>query len=364
MATALLGLGSNLGDRAAALDRAVELLRAQPLVSLSAVSSYRISKPAGGPAGQDEFLNAAALLETSLSPEELLARLLAIEDEIGRIRTDRWGPRVIDLDLLLYDRVEMKTPTLELPHPRMCYRRFVLEPAAEIAPDMVWPVNGWSIAKLTANLNVSPQYLSLVDPILVAGCDKILAAVERQKQIRALYKPDILHAMPQIHHLGSSKKVEDWLSEFFLEEVRRASSDAVAAAEMSGSSWIVGGRWLNDFIELTPLPLLDSAHKKETLRAEARKLAEKTPVPRLLVVIGVDFWKFQFGANAEATQSRWKSGSSSSTDIQVLLESWEEYWSRVRKLIRNPVSPPSYWLPEDDHSKVAHEVLAAMQAME
>src|SRR5262245_61388036 len=104
MGTALIGLGSNLGDRAAALGKAIDLLRSDSEIRLEAVSGIRTSKPAGGPAGQDEFLNAAAKVETSLSPEALLTRLLSIEDQIGRVRTERWGPRVIDLDLLLYDR--------------------------------------------------------------------------------------------------------------------------------------------------------------------------------------------------------------------------------------------------------------------
>ena len=161
MTTALIGLGSNLGDRAAALEKAIELLREEPQIRVEAVSRFRPSKPAGGPEGQGEFLNAAARLDTSLSPEELLARLLAIEDQVGRVREKRWGPRVIDLDLLLCDRVELKTPTLELPHPRMCYRRFVLEPAAEIAGEMVWPVNGWNVEKLLKHLNTTPNYIAL-----------------------------------------------------------------------------------------------------------------------------------------------------------------------------------------------------------
>lgn len=161
MATALIGLGSNLGDRAAALERSLELLKEEPRIRVEAVSSFRPSKPAGGPEGQGEFINAAARLETSLAPEVLLAKVLAIEDQVGRVREKRWGPRVIDLDLLLYDRLECRTPTLELPHPRMCYRRFVLEPAAEIAGEMVWPVNGWSVAKLARNLDTSAKYIAL-----------------------------------------------------------------------------------------------------------------------------------------------------------------------------------------------------------
>jgi 2-amino-4-hydroxy-6-hydroxymethyldihydropteridine diphosphokinase len=365
MGTALIGLGSNLGDRSAALGNAVELLQGDPLIRVEAISSFRPSKPVGGPEGQREFLNAAVRLETSLSPEELLAKLQAIENQIGRVRVERWGPRTIDLDLLLYDQVELKSPSLELPHPRMCYRRFVLEPAAEIAAEMVWPVNGWSVRKLIGNLDDSPKFLSLVDPILVAGCDKILAAIERQGRIRALHKPNMLHALPQIHDLPPDTQVDDWLSEFFLEEVRRASHDFAAAAGIPQSPWMVGGCWLKEFIELSPIPWLNnSPHRKEKLRAAARKFTETAPNPRLLIVLVVDFWQFQFGANAESVHSAWTSGTSSSQGIATLLESWEEYWSRVRKLIRDPASPPSYWLPEGDHNAIASEVLAAMQAME
>lgn len=194
MATALLGLGSNLGDRAAALERSIKLLKEDPLIRVESVSSFRPSKPAGGPEGQGEFLNAAVKLETSLSPEELLAKLLAIENQIGRVREERWGPRVIDLDLLLYDQVEAKTPTLELPHPRMCYRRFVLEPAAEIAGEMVWPVNGWSVEKLRDNLDASAKYIAF-------GCaredfERIISPISNATSCRVIWETSLLRAGP------------------------------------------------------------------------------------------------------------------------------------------------------------------------
>ena len=96
-------------------------------------------RPIGGPAGQEPFLNAAALLETSLPPAELLARLQRIELHLGRTRETRWAARTLDLDLLLYDNLVLNTPYLTLPHPRMAFRRFVLEPAAEVAPEMAHP---------------------------------------------------------------------------------------------------------------------------------------------------------------------------------------------------------------------------------
>jgi 2-amino-4-hydroxy-6-hydroxymethyldihydropteridine diphosphokinase len=123
-----------------------------PQTSLLTPSSFRETKPAGGPQ-QAVYLNAAATLETTLSPQQLLAQLQRIENELGRVRNERWGPRTIDLDLLLYDQLELETPELMLPHPRMSFRRFVLEPAAEVAAEMVYPVNGWTILQLLQHLN-------------------------------------------------------------------------------------------------------------------------------------------------------------------------------------------------------------------
>jgi len=165
MAHCLIGLGSNLGDRSANLGAARGQLSGLPQSSLTAFSSLHESKAAGGPATQASYLNAAALIETSLPPLQLLHELQAIENRLGRIRTERWGPRTIDLDLLLYDQEELESPELTLPHPRMSFRRFVLEPAAEIAKEMVYPINGWTIEKLLKHINHPYRFLALaVDP--------------------------------------------------------------------------------------------------------------------------------------------------------------------------------------------------------
>jgi pantoate--beta-alanine ligase len=116
-------------------------------------SSLRETTPIGGPAGQPSFLNGAILVETSLSPHNLLARLMDVEQGLGRKRTEHWGPRTVDLDLLLYDDVVLDTPELTLPHPRMTLRRFVLEPAAEIAGEMIHPAIGRSVVELLKQLN-------------------------------------------------------------------------------------------------------------------------------------------------------------------------------------------------------------------
>jgi 2-amino-4-hydroxy-6-hydroxymethyldihydropteridine diphosphokinase len=131
--TAYVGVGSNLGDRHATIGRALDLLAAHPGIEVAAVSSLRETDPVGY-VDQPSFLNGAARLETTLAPRELLAVLLRTELDLGRERRERWGPRTIDLDLLLYGDAVLDEPGLTLPHPRLHERRFALEPLAELAP--------------------------------------------------------------------------------------------------------------------------------------------------------------------------------------------------------------------------------------
>jgi 2-amino-4-hydroxy-6-hydroxymethyldihydropteridine diphosphokinase len=158
---ALIGLGSNLGDRTAHLEHAIEALRLAPGSQVLAVSSWHATSPAGGPRDQPEFLNAAVLLEVEIPPRTLLEYLLRIEAHEGRTRSVRWDARPLDLDLLLYGTRQVHEPDLTVPHPRMAVRRFVLAPAAEIAPQMVEPRTGRSVSDLLRNLDRRPGVLVL-----------------------------------------------------------------------------------------------------------------------------------------------------------------------------------------------------------
>ncbi len=144
---AYIGLGSNLGDRAAALDAAIEAIAATPGITVTATSRVRDTEPVGV-ADQPRFLNAALEVETRLAPEKLLDRLLEIEAQLGRVRAERWGPRVIDLDLLLYGTRAFESERLTVPHPRLTDRRFVLEPLAELCPNLRVPGTGRTVSQL------------------------------------------------------------------------------------------------------------------------------------------------------------------------------------------------------------------------
>jgi 2-amino-4-hydroxy-6-hydroxymethyldihydropteridine diphosphokinase len=152
---AYVGLGANLGDREATLGRAIELLGRRRGVDVVAVSSFRETDPVGY-LDQPRFLNAAAALDTSLSPQELLGALLEVERELGRVREGpRYGPRTVDLDLLLMDELVLDEPGLELPHPRLHERAFALEPLAELDPAIVVPGHG-PVRQLLLGLQSSP----------------------------------------------------------------------------------------------------------------------------------------------------------------------------------------------------------------
>jgi 2-amino-4-hydroxy-6-hydroxymethyldihydropteridine diphosphokinase len=151
MRRAVLGLGSNLGDRAATIASAIEELRADPDLNVIAQSSTYESPPAGGPP-QGDYLNAAVLIETSLPPRAILDRALAIERALGRMRPDTvvWGPRTIDVDLLWIDGEVVAEAGLEVPHPRLAERAFALRPLLDVAPDAQDPRTGQALSSLPA----------------------------------------------------------------------------------------------------------------------------------------------------------------------------------------------------------------------
>jgi dihydropteroate synthase len=155
-----LALGGNVGDKALSLRRALRAIAREPAIELTAVSRLYRTAP-WGKTDQDWFLNACVLGRTLLPPEALLERMKALEAELGRVSTERWGPRVIDIDLIAYDDVALKTERLTLPHPELFNRAFVLAPLAEIAPDLV--IAGVRVGEAAAQLRAEAGEIAPLD---------------------------------------------------------------------------------------------------------------------------------------------------------------------------------------------------------
>lgn len=148
---AYIGIGSNLGDKKAYLDRAVKAIDSDRRCTVRRVSDFIVTKPVG-PVEQDDFLNGCIEVDTLYSPHELLDFLHIIENDAGRKRLIHWGPRTLDLDILLYDSIMLHDDDLTIPHPEMRNRGFVLEPLSEIAPFVKDPVTGESVIALYERL--------------------------------------------------------------------------------------------------------------------------------------------------------------------------------------------------------------------
>jgi 2-amino-4-hydroxy-6-hydroxymethyldihydropteridine diphosphokinase len=154
--TAYLALGSNLGDRAAILNSAISALKTNASITVVRVSRFH-ETTAVGPGAQPDYLNAAVQIQTTLSPRELLDTNLKIEAEHGRDRSkqEKWGPRLLDIDILLYGSQIIDEPGLRVPHPHMTERLFVLQPLGEIAPHAVHPATGRAIHELLIQLEIT-----------------------------------------------------------------------------------------------------------------------------------------------------------------------------------------------------------------
>jgi 2-amino-4-hydroxy-6-hydroxymethyldihydropteridine diphosphokinase len=152
MIVAYISLGSNLGDRLGYINRALGKLKEREDIKIIKVSSFYETEPVGYKE-QGKFINAVLALETNLQPYELLQVLQSIETDLDRVRTRRWGPRTIDLDILFYGDQILNDPDLTIPHPRVTERAFVLFPLAEIAPSLLHPITGKSISSHLNALN-------------------------------------------------------------------------------------------------------------------------------------------------------------------------------------------------------------------
>jgi 2-amino-4-hydroxy-6-hydroxymethyldihydropteridine diphosphokinase len=267
MAIALISLGANLGERATTLDRAIKALHAHPSVQVKLRSTWKQTLPVGGPPGQHLFLNGAALLETDLEPHQLLAVLQAVENDLGRDRQIRWDARRIDLDLLLYDEQVRDTPKLTLPHPRMSFRRFVLESAEEIAPQLKHPVIGWTIRQLLDHLNTAPNYLAL------AGGDASIRSAVAERVARET----------GTYYCTGSYQGPDRTAPSQGEQSAALQATKLANALVQSPIGVISDYWMNE-TQLRVSKNRDPEYRIRVSHALARAAATRV-VPKLVVLL-------------------------------------------------------------------------------
>ncbi len=346
MPVCLIGLGSNEGNRQATLDAAVAELTRQPHVTIVAVSSWYETTPIGGPSPQARFLNGALRAETSLEPLALLSCLQEIENRLGRQRAERWGPRTIDLDLLLYDKLVLDTPSLMLPHPRMAWRRFVLEPAAAVAGAMLHPTSGWTVARLLEHLNAAPCYVAITGPIAAGKtqlAERLSAAVsgrliaERPNWDRL----DAFYADPARH---------GWLTE--LEFLRQRVGLLENAFQASLAAWTVSDFWLDQSAAFAKAWL--SADQLPAFLEQYAQLRQHVARPKLVVLLD---------APAEELLARLHQRGRA-CERQLTVAPLDRIRRAVQEHVGQPEVGPVLRAAGNDREAIFAEVLAAVRAME
>ena len=246
MPACLLALGSNLGDPSTLLEAAQHQLACLPATRLLAASPLLETAAVGGPPGQQSFLNSSILLQTQLGVQRMLKETDRIENELGRQRRERWGPRRIDIDILLYDNLVIDSPSLVVPHPRMTFRMFVLQPACQIAAHLLHPLCGARLGQLSQHLSASLPYLAVCGP----GAEVLVERLSQLPGHRVL--SDFDPADPQ------------------------AAEQLLAAKPASDSGWIITNGWVDQL-------LLDPADRRRCGQWPAAQQA--LPAPRLVVVV-------------------------------------------------------------------------------
>ena len=339
MATCLLGIGANLGDRSATLDAAVDRLTRDARVRVQRRSPWHETAAIGGPASQPGFLNGALVVETTLTPGSLLQLLHEIELSLGRERSGHWHPRTIDIDLLLYDELVVADVDLVVPHPRMAVRRFVLESAAEIAPDFWHPPTGWTIAQLLAHLNTAHQYAA------VTSSRSELAkrlAVEVAKRVGA----QLIDLQPSTSSRllaasstspGGLELAHSWARQLDVERWP-------AAAAPGGSGWVVSSGW---FVESRLVDFQDrlgrgAASPVAESAALWQELSARVTQPKLILAVECSL--------------------SGAVGVERLSSLGEPFATALAAQLSLPGQGPVLRLVADDWDRAVIEAVAALEA--
>ncbi len=346
MPNCLIGLGANLGDRLQTFQRAVTLIAAHPNLTLRSTSRWHETVPIGGPADQPPYLNGAITLETSLAPLSLAEVIWGIETELGRRRQDRWGPRTIDLDLLLYDRLTLATPSLVLPHPRMAWRRFVLEPAVEVAAEMIHPTTGWTIARLLKHLDSTVPYVAIAGPI-GAGKTHLAERLAKEASVRVIAEEFDLDRLAAFYANPAGQAWETEL-EFLTQRARLLATDDPAWTEAPGVT--VSDFWFDQSAAFARVWL--SAEQFDQFQRAWSAAKRDVVRPRLIVLLDAPSERLveQIARRGRRPESRLK--------VERLEEIREAILTQAEMPDQGPLLRST-----DDPDETFREVQAATQAM-
>ncbi|MGA2035761.1 MAG: 2-amino-4-hydroxy-6-hydroxymethyldihydropteridine diphosphokinase [Thermoguttaceae bacterium] len=350
MAECLIGLGSNVGNRQALLDEAVARLGRHPAIRIDRRSSWLETRPVGGPPGQANYLNGAVLAAASLPPEALLTVLQEIETVLGRRREQRWGPRTIDLDLLLYDRLVLSTPTLTLPHPRMAWRRFVLEPSAQIAGQLVHPTIDWTVQQLLEHLDTTPPYVAITGSI-GSGKSRLAREVVETDQPPAVRLVVEQIDLGQLDAFYADPARHGWQMEMEFLEQRTTLLAASRAAWADRRQAVVSDFWFDQSLAFARVWLAAEEFQKYVpVWEQARRQVVR---PRLIVLLE---------ASADELVGRVRSRGRP-CERRLSGPQLERIGDRVREEATRPGQGPLLRLPSGDAQAACVEVRAALEAM-
>lgn len=317
----LISFGANIGDAKATVLYAAKLLQ-EMLGKGDTVKLSRLyqTPPVGGPSGQSPFINAVAAIHTILSPWEVWHVIRSIEQQLGRERQRRWEARRIDLDILLYDQQLIWTPQLKIPHPRMCMRQFILKPAIDVAGDWIDPASCMSIETLSERLQAGPSKLLLVGPSSLPLKDTALTAIQDQGIVSGFFEAGTTESMAEENRAHESRAQE--------------SRAGLQEKEMKGSA--------NRSIVIGDIEQLSTAYTSED-NLNSKQL---------------DRLAFVWVSSAEG--SAWEDQHH---DLAVQLRFCEPN-PRKPAIQHWTMNGPRYLLATNDLAWAAHEITAALDAMD
>ena len=348
MPSCLIGLGSNLGDRRTTLDRAVTQVAQHPQITVVQKSCWHETSPIGGPIGQSAFFNGAIVVETSLAPQAVLDVLRRIETDLGRERNQRWGPRKVDLDLLLYDQLVTKTPSLVLPHPRMAWRRFVLEPAAEVAGQMVHPTTGWTVSRLLNHLDTTLPYVPITGSI---GAGKTHLARRLGQRLGAVLVAEPLD-LELLDTFYANPASNAWVTEleFLYQRARLLAADASEFADATQTT--ISDFWFDQSLAFARVWL--PPERLQPYRIEWQRRRMEVVRPRLTVLLDApgDVLVRRVRRRGRRCERRLTAGR------------LEEIRQAILDQVGQRDQGPILQLAVDDSDRVFEEVLSAIEAMQ